>query len=368
MNQADHTPMMQQYLRIKAQHPDTLLLYRMGDFYELFYDDAERASRLLDITLTQRGASAGAPVKMAGVPVHAVDQYVARLLKIGESVAICEQIGDPAAAKGPVERQVTRVITPGTLSDAALLDDKRENVLLAIASEQHLVGIAWLSVASGDFRVLETAPDNLSSELERLSPAEILLPEGSDRLLPPSLEVPVRRLPAWTFDRDSAVRNLSRQFGTRGLGAFGSETLGPALGAAGALLDYCRATQGGELPHVCSLRVEHQSDFLRLDAVSRRNLEISETLRGEAQPTLLSLLDTCASSMGSRLLRHVLHHPLRDRRAVDARLDAVDALAGPGGAGSYEAVRAILKRAADVERIAARIALRSARPRDLTGL
>ena len=368
MNQADHTPMMQQYLRIKAQHPDILLLYRMGDFYELFYDDAERASRLLDITLTQRGASAGAPVKMAGVPAHSVDQYLARLLKIGESVAICEQIGDPASSKGPVERQVTRIITPGTLSDAALLDDKRENVLLAIAPGQRLVGIAWLSLASGEFRVLETPADNLPSELERLSPAEILLPEGGDRLLPPGLEVPVRRLPAWTFDRDSAVRNLSKQFGTRDLGAFGCESLGPALSAAGALLDYCRATQGGELPHVCSLRAEHQSEFLRLDAVTRRNLEISETLRGEAAPTLLSLLDTCSSSMGSRLMRHVLHHPLRDRTAVDARLDAVEALAGPGGAGPFEAVRTLLKRAADVERVTARIALRSARPRDLTGL
>jgi DNA mismatch repair protein MutS len=368
MNQGEHTPMMQQYLRIKAQHPDTLLLYRMGDFYELFYDDAERASRLLDITLTQRGASAGAPVKMAGVPVHSVDQYVARLLKIGESVAICEQIGDPATSKGPVERQVTRIITPGTLSDAALLDDKRENALLAIAPGQRLVGVAWLSLASGEFRALETLPDNLPSELERLNPAEILLSEGSDGLLPPGLEVPVRRLPAWTFDRDSAVRNLSRQFGTHDLGAFGCENLGPALGAAGALLDYCRTTQGGELAHVCSLRVEHQSDFLRLDAISRRNLEISETLRGEDAPTLLSLLDTCASSMGSRLMRHVLHHPLRDRTAVEARLDAVEALAGAGGAGPFEAARMLLRRAADVERITARIALRSARPRDLTGL
>jgi DNA mismatch repair protein MutS len=359
---------MQQYLRIKAQHPDTLLLYRMGDFYELFYDDAERASRLLDITLTQRGASAGAPVKMAGVPVHSVDQYVARLLKIGESVAICEQIGDPASSKGPVERQVTRIITPGTLSDAALLDDKRENALLAIAPEQRLIGVAWLSLASGEFRVLETLLDNLPSELERLGPAEVLLPEGSDPMLAPALEVPVRRLPAWHFDRDSAVRNLSRQFGTRDLGAFGCENLGPALGAAGALLDYCRATQGGELPHVRSLRVEHQSDFLRLDAVSRRNLEISKTLRGEDAPTLLSLLDTCASGMGSRLMHHVLHHPLRDRAAVKARLDAVEALAGAGVAGPFAAARTLLRRAADVERITARIALRSARPRDLTGL
>jgi DNA mismatch repair protein MutS len=359
---------MQQYLRIKAQHPDMLLLYRMGDFYELFYDDAEKAARLLDITLTQRGASAGAPIKMAGVPFHSVEQYLARLLKLGESVAICEQIGDPATSKGPVERQVTRIITPGTLSDAALLEDKRENLLLAIGPGQPLLGIAWLSLASGDFRVLETARDNLPSELERIAPAEILLPEGWDELLSAGLSVPVRRLPPWMFDRDSAVRGLTRQFGTQDLYGFGCEDLEPALSAAGALLQYCRMTQGGHLPHVRALRVERQSAYLRLDAVSRRNLEISETLRGEAAPTLLSLLDTCASSMGSRLMRHVLHHPLRERGTVEARLDAVETLAGAAGAGPFDAVRILLRRAADVERITARIALRSARPRDLTGL
>jgi len=360
--------MMQQYLRIKAQHPDKLLLYRMGDFYELFYEDAEKAARLLDITLTQRGASAGAPIKMAGVPFHSVEQYLARLLKLGESVAICEQIGDPASSKGPVERQVIRIITPGTLSDAALLEDKRENLLLAIGPGQSLVGIAWLSIASGDFRVLETARENLPSELERLGPAEILLPEGSDQLLPAGLSVPVRRLQSWMFDRDSAVRSLTKQFGTQDLNGFGCEDLEPALGAAGALLQYCRTTQGGSLPHVLALRVERQSAYLRLDAVSRRNLEISETLRGEAAPTLLSLLDTCASSMGSRLMRHVLHNPLRDRATLEARLDAVESLAGSAGAGPFDAVRILLKRVADVERITARIALRTARPRDLTGL
>jgi DNA mismatch repair protein MutS len=363
-----HTPMMQQYLRIKAQHPNMLLLYRMGDFYELFYDDAERAARLLDITLTQRGASAGAPIKMAGVPFHSVEQYLARLLKLGESVAICEQIGDPTTSKGPVERQVTRIITPGTLSDAALLEDKRENLLLAIGPGQPLLGIAWLSLASGDFRVLETARENLPSELERLGPAEILLPEGWDQLLPTGLSVPVRHLQPWMFDRDSAVRALARQFGTQDLNGFGCEDLESALCAAGALLQYCRTTQGGHLPHVRALRVERQSAYLRLDAVSRRNLEISETLRGEAAPTLLSLLDTCASSMGSRLMRHVLHHPLRDRGTVEARLDAVETLAGAAGTGPFEVVRTLLRRAADVERITARIALRTARPRDLTGL
>ncbi len=323
--------MMQQYLRIKAQHPDMLLLYRMGDFYELFYDDAEKAARLLDITLTQRGASAGAPVKMAGVPFHAVEQYLARLLKLGESVAICEQIGDPNTSKGPVERQVTRIITPGTLTDAALLDDKRDNLLLAIAPGQSLLGIAWLSLASGDFRVLETRRENLPSELERLAPAEVLLPEGSEGLLPSELKVPLKRLPPWNFDRDSALRGLTKQFGTRDLAGFGCDGLGPALSAAGALLEYCRTTQRGDLAHVLGLRVERESAYLRLDAVSRRNLEISETLRGEAAPTLLSLLDTCTTSMGSRLMRQILHHPLRDRGTVEARLDAVETLAGSSG-------------------------------------
>ena len=360
--------MMQQYLRIKAQHPDMLLLYRMGDFYELFYDDAERAARLLDITLTQRGASAGQPIKMAGVPFHSIEQYLARLLKLGESVAICEQTGDPNTSKGPVERQVTRIITPGTLTDAALLDDKRDNLLLAIAPGKPLLGIAWLSLASGDLRVLETASENLPSELERLAPAEILLPENNEGLLPPGFNVPLKRLPPWHFDRDSALRGLVKQFGTRDLAGFGCDGLGPALDAAGALLEYCRTTQCGDLAHVLALHVERESAYLRLDAVSRRNLEISETLRGEAAPTLLSLLDTCATSMGSRLMRQVLHHPLRDRRTVEARLDAVENLAGSNAAGPFQALRALLRGAVDVERITARIALRSARPRDLTGL
>src|SRR5262245_37557916 len=234
MNQADHTPMMQQYLRIKAQHPDTLLLYRMGDFYELFYDDAERASRLLDITLTQRGASAGAPVKMAGVPAHSVDQYVARLLKLGESVAICEQIGDPATSKGPVERQVTRVVTPGTLTDAALLDEKRDNLLLAVLPQGDTLGLAWISLASGRFVVGETPVANLASELQRLQPSEILLPDGFDEAGLQSPGIPLRRLAAWQFDRDAAERALVRHFETRDLSGFGADSLGPALGAAGA--------------------------------------------------------------------------------------------------------------------------------------
>jgi DNA mismatch repair protein MutS len=360
--------MMQQYLRIKAQYRDMLLFYRMGDFYELFYDDAERAAALLDITLTARGASGGEPIRMAGVPYHAVDQYLLKLVKLGESVAICEQIGDPALAKGPVERQVTRVITPGTLTDAALLEEKRDNVLLALATAGDTLGLAWLSLASGDFRVMEIAGERLGAELTRLQPAEILLPDAAEAALPAGLGAAIKRVPAWHFDRDSAHRALTRHLGTQDLSGFGAESLGPALGAAGALLEYCRATQGAAPSHVLALRVEHEAEYLRLDAATRRNLEISETLRGEPAPTLLSLLDTCATGMGSRWLRHALHHPLRDRKRVEARFEAVAALAGVGADGPWRRAHALLARCADVERITARISLRSARPRDLAGL
>jgi len=365
---AQHTPMMQQYLRIKAQHPQTLLFYRMGDFYELFYDDAERAAKLLDITLTQRGASAGEPIKMAGVPYHSVDQYLLKLVKLGESVAICEQIGDPNTAKGPVERQVTRVVTPGTLTDAALLEEKRDSVLLAVAWSKSALGLAWITLASGAFRVMETGSDRLASELIRLQPAEILVADGTQERLPVGLGISVKGLPAWHFDTDSAARVLCRQFGTQDLSGFGAQELGPAVGAAGALLEYCRTTQGTALAHVLGLTVEHESEYLRLDATTRRNLEISETLRGEPAPTLLSLLDTCATSMGSRLLRHVLHHPLRNVGTAQARLDATAALAGEGGEGPWRGLHLALRQVADVERITARISLKSARPRDLAGL
>ena len=365
---AEHTPMMQQYLRIKAQYPDLLVLYRMGDFYELFYQDAEKAARLLDLTLTQRGASAGEPIRMAGVPYHAVDQYLAKLVRLGESVAICEQIGDPNTAKGPVERQVVRVVTPGTLTDAALLEEKRDNLLLALASTNNTLGLAWLSLASGDFWVKETAPDRLGSELERLQPAELLVPDAGDLSLPAGINAAVKRLAPWDFDAESARRTLARQFGTADLSGFGAEALGPALGAAGALLQYCRSTQGGELPHVRALRVEQDSAYLRLDGISRRNLEISETLRGEPEPTLLSLLDTCATNMGSRCLRQALHHPQRDRDSLHGRLDAVQLLAEESGDAAHARLHRLLRSAADVERITARISLRSARPRDLAGL
>ncbi|MEE8207391.1 MAG: DNA mismatch repair protein MutS [Nitrosomonadaceae bacterium] len=363
-----HTPMMQQYLRLKAQHPDMLMFYRMGDFYELFFDDAEKAAKLLDITLTRRGISAGVPVKMAGVPYHAAEQYLVRLIRLGLSVAICEQIGDPDIAKGLVERQVTRIITPGTLTDTALLEEKRDCVLLALNLHEGTLGLAWLNLAAGNFRVMETLPHNLTSELERLRPAEILLPE--------SLDIPVlfngvgalKRLPSWQFDTDAAIRNLSELFETRDLSGFGCDGLCPSLGAAGALLDYVRLTQGTSIVHLRELQVERDGTYVRMDAATRRNLEISETIRGEKSPTLLSLLDTCSTNMGSRLLRHWLHHPLRNPITIQHRLDDVSTLIGETGSGPYLVVRDYLKRIVDIERITTRIAFKSARPRDLSGL
>jgi DNA mismatch repair protein MutS len=365
---ARHTPMMRQYLSIKAQYPDMLVFYRMGDFYEMFYGDAERAARLLDITLTRRGESAGEPIKMAGVPHHSVEQYLAKLVRLGESVAICEQIGDPNTSKGPVERQVTRVVTPGTLTDAALLDEKRDNLLLALCPQRNLVGLAWLSLASGRFAVMETTAANVTAELERLAPAEILLPEGAAAEITNGSSAPVRRLPPWQFEHDAAARSLARHFETMDLAGFGAADLTAAVSAAGALLEYARTTQGTAIAHVRSLAVEQERAYVRMDPATRRNLELTETIRGEPAPTLLSLLDECASGMGSRLLRHTLHHPLRERAVLAARLDAVEQLIGGAGKAPYLALHETLRQCEDVERITARIALKSARPRDLSGL
>jgi DNA mismatch repair protein MutS len=361
-----HTPMMQQYLKLKAQHPHILLFYRMGDFYELFYEDAEKAARLLDITLTSRGASAGAPVKMAGVPYHAVEQYLARLVALGESVAICEQVGDPATAKGPVERQVTRVVTPGTLTDSALLDAKTDNTLLAVNPARGGVGLAWLNLASGELRVMEIASAELRDELTRIRPAEILCADSATFELPEGSVKSV--LAEWHFADDAGRRLLVEQLGTRDLAGFGADDLGPSLGAAGAVLGYARATQNQLLRHVCSLIVERDSEFIRLDPATRRNLEITETLRGERSPTLMSLLDVCVTGMGSRKLAHWLHHPLRERAIPAARHAAVVELLGQSAAGPHSKLRQALKAIQDAERIAARIALKTARPRDLSGL
>ncbi len=379
MNTTDlsaHTPMMRQYLGLKAQHPDLLLFYRMGDFYELFYDDAEKAARLLDITLTRRGQSAGQAIPMAGIPYHAVDGYLARLVKLGESVAICEQIGDPATSKGPVERAVTRIVTPGTLTDAALLDDRRDSLLLAVNLTRSRAGLAWLNLANGDFHALECASDALPAQFERLRPAEILMADGLRNPLPGLdflRESAIRRLPDWHFDAAAATRLLSDHFGTRDLAAFlpdeeeTADAFALALGAAGALFQYAHATQRQALAHVTGLKVESPREFLRLDAATRRNLEITETLRGESSPTLLSLLDTCVTSPGSRWLRHCLHHPLANQQEAALRHEAVADLLGEEQE-HIRPVREALRPIADIERIAARIALRSARPRDLSSL
>jgi DNA mismatch repair protein MutS len=363
-SQTPHTPMMQQYLRIKSEHPDMLLFYRMGDFYELFFADAERAALLLGITLTTRGASAGQPIKMAGVPYHAAEQYLAKLVKLGEAVAICEQVGDPATSKGPMERKVMRLITPGTLTDAALLDDKRDSLLLAIFGDQKEVGIAWLNLASGRFFVSQTASADLASTLERLSPSEILFPEDYSHPAIESARCARKALAAWQFDPETAFRNLTRQFATRDLDGFGCAGLPLGVSAAGALLEYAKATQCAQLPHIQGIQVEQESAFVLMDAAARRNLEISETLRGEPAPTLLSLLDTCATAMGSRLLRAWLHHPRRDHAVLRARQDAISLLSDGHG----ESLHKQLAHCADLERICGRIALRSARPRDLSGL
>lgn len=367
-----HTPVMQQYLRFKQAYPDTLVFYRMGDFYELFFEDAEKAARLLDITLTTRGSSAGQPIRMAGVPFHALEPYLAKLVKIGESAVICEQVLESAeaakAAKGPMERAVSRIVTPGTLTDAALLDDRADAPLLALQLHRGVLGMAWLNLANGDFRIVETAPESLIAQIERLRPAEALVPEG---LKLPALETrigAIRRLADWQFDAKTAHELLTTHFGTHDLAGFGAEGHDTALAAAAALFDYARATQRQMLSHITTLRVESEGDYLRMDAQTRRNLEISETLRGEPSPTLLSMLDYTTSSMGTRWMRHCLHHPLVSHAACHARHQLVGLLLGDAGDGPLHAVADALKPMADIERIATRIALKSVRPRELAAL
>ena len=360
-DKAGNTPMMQQYLRIKAEHTDKLLFYRMGDFYELFMDDAVRVAKLLDITLTQRGTSNGDPIKMAGVPYHAAEQYLARLVKMGESIAICEQIGDPATSKGPVDRKVVRIVTPGTVTDSALLEEKRDNLLLSVHQHHNQVGLAWLNLASGQFYVCETHSKDLPAELERLQASEILHAENT--AIKASNNAAYKPLPDWYFELDTARRALCQQFGTRDLAGFGCDEFTIGLEAAGALLAYAKLTQGQAISHIRSMQVFSADRYVRMDAATRRNLEITQTLRGDPAPTLLSLLDTCASNMGSRQLANWLHHPLRDREVLNDRLQAVAALDE-----MHRNVHEQLKSSVDVERITARIALKSARPRDLSGL
>ncbi|ATJ84142.1 DNA mismatch repair protein MutS [Halomonas beimenensis] len=361
-----HTPMMAQYLKIKREHPEVLLFYRMGDFYELFFEDAKRAAALLDITLTQRGQSAGQPIPMAGVPYHSAEGYLARLVAAGESVAICEQMGDPAAAKGPVERKVVRIVTPGTLYDEALLDARRDNLLVALHPAGERWGLAWLELSSGRFSVLEVEGESEAlAELTRLDPAELLIPDSL--ALPPALAERrgLRRQSDWLFDLESATRTLCDQFAVADLRGFGCAHLEAAITAAGVLVDYARDTQRSRLPHVTAIGVENRDDAVVIDAASRRNLEIDVNLGGGVDNTLASVLDTAATAMGSRLLKRWLNRPLRDRDRVGARQAAVAALLDRDG---FEPLRETLKAIGDVERILARVALYSARPRDLARL
>jgi DNA mismatch repair protein MutS len=379
-----HTPMMQQYFRIKAEYPSVLLFYRMGDFYELFHDDADKAARLLGITLTRRGASNGEPIRMAGVPFHAAEQYLARLVKMGESVAICEQLGDPATSKGPVERKVMRLVTPGTLTDAALLPDREDRPILAVkvTAGGRRLALARMIVASGECWLAEIDASQFAAELDRLRPAELLLPESagysparsrvaasaaSDAALE-SIELaaaglPISRCPAWQFDAQRARGQLAEQLGVASLAGSDADNLPDAIGAAGALLAYVARTQGHAPSHLQPLRVDHGDNRVVLDPVARRNLEIVETIRGDAAPTLLSRLDHCASAPGSRLLRRWLMQPIRDAAEIGRRQEVVEQLQGPRAA-----LRIELAACVDFERIAARIALASVRPRELAAL
>ncbi|WP_435685842.1 DNA mismatch repair protein MutS [Sedimenticola selenatireducens] len=361
-----HTPMMQQYLRIKADYPDMLVFYRMGDFYELFYGDAERAARLLNITLTKRGQSAGQPIPMAGIPYHAAEGYLAKLVKQGESVAICEQVGDPATSKGPVERRVQRIVTPGTVTDDALLEERRDNLLAALVQQADHFGLATLDLSSGRFVVQQLAGSGaLAGELERLHPAELLLME--DYTLPDGLTAPggTTRRAAWHFDRDSAERLLTRQFGTRDLGGFGCTDLPLAIGAAGCLLQYVKDTQQSALPHLRGLSVERREEAIIIDAATRRNLELDNSLSGQARHTLAGILDRTTTAMGSRLLRRWINRPLRDIIQVRERHDAIGLLLQQQ---AFPELQESLKGIGDIERILARVALKSARPRDLATL
>ncbi len=360
-----HTPMMVQYLKIKAEHPHELVFYRMGDFYELFFDDAKKAADLLDITLTARGKSAGEPIPMAGIPYHAAEGYLAKLVRAGVSVAIAEQIGDPETSKGPVDRKVMRIVTPGTLSDEALLDERRDNLLMAIHAAGQRFGIATLEISCGRFSVFEVSGvDALAAELQRLDPAELLIPDGLD-CEPVASRRGLRRQPPWHFELESAQRLLVQQFNTHDLQGFGVDHLPLAIAAAGCLLQYARDTQRSALPHVRAINHERREESVALDGATRRNLELDTNLGGGSEHTLLWVLDRSRTAMGSRLLRRWLNRPLRNRDKLEARQQAIAALLADY---RFEAVRDALKPIGDMERILTRVALRSARPRDLTRL
>ncbi|ELD3370857.1 DNA mismatch repair protein MutS [Vibrio cholerae] len=361
-----HTPMMQQYLRLKAENPDILLFYRMGDFYELFYDDAKRASELLDISLTKRGASAGEPIPMAGVPFHAVEGYLAKLVQMGESVAICEQIGDPATSKGPVERKVVRIVTPGTVTDEALLSERVDNLIAAIYHHNGRFGYATMDITSGCFQLSEPqTEEEMAAELQRTSPRELLFPEDFSPVHLMASRQGNRRRPIWEFELDTAKQQLNQQFGTRDLVGFGVEQAKLGLCAAGCLIQYVKDTQRTALPHIRSLTWDRQDQSVILDAATRRNLELTHNLAGGTDNTLAEVLDHCATPMGSRMLKRWIHQPMRDNAILNQRLDAITELKETA---LYGELHPVLKQIGDIERILARLALRSARPRDLARL
>ncbi len=359
-----HTPMMQQYLGLKSEHPDILLFYRMGDFYELFFDDAKKAAALLDISLTKRGQSAGLPIPMAGVPYHAIEGYLARLVQLGESVAICEQIGDPATSKGPVERKVVRIVTPGTVTDEALLNERQDNLLCAIYEQRGQFGLAQLDLSAGRFLINQVAnTSDLAALLQRLNPAELLYSELFNQ---PELCQPrkgARRRPEWEFELATAKRLLCQQFGTKDLLSFGVDEAPVALMAAGCLMQYVKDTQRASLPHIRAIALERAEDYIVLDAATRRNLELTQNLSGGSDNTLAAVLDRNQTAMGSRLLKRWIHAPLRSQKQVNARLDTVNELTD-----DVDSLQPALKNIGDIERVIARLALRSARPRDFARL
>ena len=365
-NFEQHTPMMQQYLKLKAENPDILLFYRMGDFYELFYDDAKKAAALLDISLTKRGQSAGNPIPMAGVPYHAVEGYLAKLVQLGEPVAICEQVGDPATSKGPVERKIVRIVTPGTVSDEALLPERQDNLIVAVYQEKEKFGLATLDMTSGRFQLCEPhSKEALQAELQRINPVELLYCEDFVEMAIIEHYKGLRRRPIWEFELSTAISELNRQFGTKDLRAFGVEKSPLGLAAAGCLLQYAKETQRASLPHIQSISVIQNNDNIQLDAATRRNLELTQNLAGGTENTLSSVLDKCVTPMGSRLLKRWIHQPIRQTDILLKRQKTIGEIIEQD---LYHELQPYLQQVGDMERILARVALRSARPRDLTRL
>ena len=365
-NFEQHTPMMQQYLKLKAENPDILLFYRMGDFYELFYDDAKKAAALLDISLTKRGQSAGNPIPMAGVPYHAVEGYLAKLVQLGEPVAICEQVGDPATSKGPVERKIVRIVTPGTVSDEALLPERQDNLIVAVYQEKEKFGLATLDMTSGRFQLCEPhSKEALQAELQRINPVELLYCEDFVEMAIIEHYKGLRRRPIWEFELSTAISELNRQFGTKDLRAFGVEKSPLGLAAAGCLLQYAKETQRASLPHIQSISVIQNNDNIQLDAATRRNLELTQNLAGGTENTLASVLDKCVTPMGSRLLKRWIHQPIRQTDILLKRQKTIGEIIEQD---LYHELQPYLQQVGDMERILARVALRSARPRDLTRL